>query len=114
MELECKWCEEPGNMVILCKLDDHQICVICYEKYQKQFPKRVKGCPYCKGIEEVPMIVGEERSEDIQETLFLHVRESHGLNNQACGKLCSFCCWSATFIIIVMVVRAWVISTGGY
>ena len=107
--MECKWCEEPGNMVILCKLDDHQICIICYEKYRKQYPKRVKGCPYCKGIEEVPMIVGEERSEDVQESLFFRVRE--GQSQAACGTICTFCCWSVIIVITIMVVRAWVNST---
>jgi len=110
MELECKWCEEPGNMVILCKLDDHQICIICYEKYQKQFPKRVKGCPYCKGIEEVPMIVGEERSDEIGETLFLRVRENH--SHAACGNICTFCCWGGIIVIVIMIVRSWAESAG--
>ena len=52
----CQWCEGEDNIVTLCDFDDHIICNNCYSKYLKNYPKRIKGCPYCKGVEEIPII----------------------------------------------------------
>lgn len=51
--MSCMWCESEHNELIkYCLVEDHRVCVLCYDVYRKRYPLRVEGCPYCKGTEE--------------------------------------------------------------
>ncbi len=61
--MSCNWCEEKNKLIEYCKIDDHRVCVDCYDVYRKRYPMRVDGCPYCKGTEEkVLVVIRETRS----------------------------------------------------
>jgi len=99
--MSCHWCEEPGNLVSLCEIDGHDICVICYGKYHRQYPRRVKGCPYCKGIEEISIIIDSSRSDDSHEETYDRVQESHSLRHTT--QCCCFCMCLVIFLILFVI-----------
>jgi len=95
--MSCQWCEEEKDLLSLCDVDDHQICKQCYETYNKQYPKRVKGCPYCKGIEEIPVIIELDRSDT--QTVHYESRYNIGFGgSRAQRTVRSYVC--ATFIYL--------------
>jgi hypothetical protein len=84
--MSCQWCEENENIISLCDYEDHIICNNCYEQYQKNYPKRLKGCPYCKGTEEILVIT----QPLISNTADITVSQSPG-NRQNTNECCETC-----------------------
>ncbi len=83
----CQWCEGEDNIITLCDFDDHIICKKCYEKYLKIYPKRIKGCPYCKGTEEISVI-----TQPLIPTI--HVASTNTENSEGCSDICCHgCCY---------------------
>lgn len=50
--MTCNWCEENKKLIKYCKVEDHNVCEDCYEKYRAIYPLRIEGCPYCVGTQE--------------------------------------------------------------
>ena len=86
--MTCQWCEENEDIISLCKIEDHLICSNCYEQYQHHYPTRVKGCPYCKGIEEIPINIQPSSSSD---TVNLRVVPRSSESTNAIGNCCCLC-----------------------
>lgn len=83
----CQWCEGEENIITLCDFDDHNICKNCYEKYLKIYPKRIKGCPYCNGTEEISVIT-QPLIPNIQ------VSSTNTENSEGCSDICCRgCCY---------------------
>lgn len=84
--MTCQWCEADEYIIKLCDFEDHAICNDCYTTYHKNYPKRIKGCPYCKGTEEVLIIT---------QPLINHIRASPSSRRESsdeqCGQICYFC-----------------------
>lgn len=94
----CQWCQGEDNIVTLCNFNDHIICSDCYSKYLKIYPKRIKGCPYCNGTEEVSVI-----TEPLIQ--HIHVSSNNTENSEGCFNICcNGCCYlcSVTCIAITM------------
>ena len=93
--MTCQWCQEEEDIIQLCEFEDHTICNNCYSKYHKNYPKRMKGCPYCKGTEEVLVIT---------QPLINHIQVSSSSNRETsddqCARTCSFCCSVTCFGLI--------------
>ena len=82
--MTCKWCDEDNDIIKLCNVKDHSICKTCYDKYHNLYPLRVKGCPYCKGL---------------QENVIVYVHEQH--NNSIPYEVIScIICYSLIFVSI--------------
>ena len=62
--MTCQWCYQENEMINLCNITDHSICKLCYETYQKTYPLRIKGCPYCKGLQENPLLYIPDQNID--------------------------------------------------
>jgi hypothetical protein len=85
--MTCQWCEADEYIIKLCDIEDHIICNDCYEKYHKNYPKRIKGCPYCKGTEEVLVI-----TQPLINNIRVSPSSSRENSYDTCARSCYFCC----------------------
>lgn len=99
----CLWCEESLNILRLCENQDHNICSICYEEYLKNFPKRLKGCPYCNGIEETSVVTEPLISNTVDVTVSQSAGNRENTNEccETCVKCCCYCSCATIFCLII-------------
>ena len=116
--MSCLWCEENDNIIKLCEILDHRICNECYNDYLKYFPKRVKGCPYCIGIEEITQtqdIIGNDEinreplinNSNSNIIIFTRERTENLINNNSrtlyCIRVCLYFFYLSCFAFSIKI-----------
>ena len=101
LRMTCMWCEsEDYELIKYCGIEDHRVCVLCYERYRKRYPLRVEGCPYCKGTEEKLVVYVRHMREGRNHQIYQIYSQT------ALVHFC-ICCAGAVFFMSTFGVMYW-------